>query len=149
MINKTILSINNLLLIILVLSPYRGVGLAQNFNHEIDPPARNNPSYIGTIGVRASLYISEGTATCSSIIEVHSGYEANLTMYLQRKNANGTWTSLVSWSGTTSGSGSVDLSELYGNLLSGYSYRVYAVGYVYCNGNYVERVSAYSQIRNY
>lgn len=108
------------------------------------------PLYIGTSRITASLSMTaHGTANCYSSVVLYSGYDANLTMYLQRKTSYGSWITVTSWSGSGSGASGVTLSKTYNNLITGTTYRVYAVAYVYQNGNYIERVSVSSQELTY
>ncbi|MGB4596204.1 MAG: hypothetical protein WBI14_09920 [Anaerolineaceae bacterium] len=108
------------------------------------------PNYVGTIRITAGLSISAGgLASCSATVSLYSGYVANLTMYLQRKGSNGYWTTIESWSGNGSGISGVSLFESYSGLAKGTTYRVYAVAYVYQNGNYIEQVTISSQERTY
>lgn len=108
------------------------------------------PNYVGTIRITAGLSISAGgRASCSSSVSLYPGYNADLTMYLQRKGSNGYWTTMESWSGSGSGISGVSLFESYSGLTKGTTYRVYSVAYVYQNGSFIEAVSVASQERTY
>ena len=135
------------ILLSVLLTSFTGVGYANRAADGEYPFGHNIPLYIGTSQILASLNIISGSAYCGSTLEVYSGYDGNLTMYLQRKSSNGYWITVTSWSGSTSGSNGVSLSKLYSNLISGATYRVHAVGQIYRNGNYIEQVSVTSPER--
>ena len=119
-----------------------------NLSAEIEKQSAGiTPLYIGTYQIRASLKIMGGIAYCGSSLEVYSGYQGYLTMYLQRKSSNGSWINVKSWSGSASESTRVTLSEAYTNLVVGTTYRVHAVGNEYQDGSFVERVSVTSPER--
>lgn len=136
--------------LVLLLSVFAGVVFAQK---SIDEGSSNNgyaPTYIGTARITADINLySSGYAICSSSVSLYTGYDANLTMRLQRKTSYGSWITVTSWSGSGSGSSGVSLSKIYSSLSSGTTYRVYSVAYVYQNGSYIEAVSVASQESTY
>ncbi|MBE3086295.1 MAG: hypothetical protein IMZ64_08780 [Bacteroidetes bacterium] len=96
-----------------------------------------------------NLHENKGKSHQPSGCVRYPGYNADLIMYLQRKGANGYWTTIESWSGSGSGISGVSLFESYSGLTKGTTYRVYAVANVYQNGAYVEQVTVSSQESTY
>ena len=98
--------------------------------------------------INASLSISSGTAKAAGKVCSSDNLKTSITVRLQRKSSNGTWSTISTWTDSNN-SGA---SEAGGTktLTSGYSYRVYVTGKVYNSaGTVVETVDKYSATKSY
>lgn len=106
------------------------------------------PRYVGLSSAQAYLSISsDGCAHCTATVRIRSGYNASVTMELQRSRVGSNWSAVTSWS--ASGSGTISLDEYY-YVASGYTYRV--VVHVTASDsreNFVESVSKNSETKDY
>jgi len=79
--------------------------------------------WVNTAAIEMNLTFSNGNAMASCIISGQpSVTDISATYVLQRKNANGTYTNLITWSGRNSKSQDIIFDESY-PVKSGYTYR--------------------------
>lgn len=100
------------------------------------------PFYVNTYSVRCNLSFSGELAECAAVAQGHSGTtKVSGTMTLQRKNSNGTYTDIKSWS--ASENSYVMFIDKSWFVERGYYYRLYFVADVTRNGT-TETVSCRS-----
>lgn len=68
----------------------------------VDEPSVLPEDYVNTLDVAASLYITNGSATCTGWITPYGTHSCSLTLRLYKKNGN-TWTKITGWSTNTTG----------------------------------------------
>ena len=116
---------------------------------ENDVPPVELLEYTYTEQIAATLTISGNRATASGMIIPHNSQRTSVTVYLQRSTTGTSgWTSIGSWSGSSSGG----TSEASGSktISKGYYYRTYVVGKVYDSaGNVIETVTKTSSKKHY
>lgn len=98
-------------------------------------------SYTSSCG--SSLSISNGSASCFSMLSGYNGITTQIVIShtLQKKNSSGNWEFYAGWQSTTQGHIAA-LSSTQNNLTSG-TYRVEAVLTAYAGNNW-ERITTYS-----
>ena len=91
---------------------------------------------------------SSGRATCyGCVVPWDSTDVVDLTVELQRTTYGGTWTTIKTWTGSGSGTISVD-KDWY--VASGYYYQVCVTADLYtADGTFVEGISEYSVVIQY
>ena len=97
------------------------------------------------LNIYASISVNQSTGivTCSGTITAKSTYPVKVYAQLQRLE-NGSWRTITSW--TNTGTLSATVTKSYA-VYSGYTYRIYVIGYVYDNnGNIVESGSEYHSV---
>ncbi len=101
-----------------------------------------SPKYVNTSDVQATLSFSGTTANCMANITGLSGTtKISASMTLERKNTNGTYTLLKTWSTESTNSDEFSMSKAYA-VTKGYTYRLTVSGNVTRNGT-TEPVSAW------
>lgn len=84
--------------------------------------------------ISCSLIVSGNSGKCSGKISPFSANnKASLSITLQKKNPNGTWSYVKSWSASGGVGDTVHISENW-TLTSGNTYRVYAYGTIMNDG---------------
>lgn len=112
---------------------------AQSISAFAAMPPKSEPNYVGTRSVRSFLDVSSGTATCTGVVSLKSGYTCSLLMKLESSTDGVTWSTYASW--TTTG---VDLLQSC-SISSGRYYRTTVSARVYnSSGSYVETASGES-----
>lgn len=95
--------------------------------------------------IYASISVNEtiGIVTCTGTVTAKNTYPVKVYAQLQILE-NGSWRTLKSW--TNTGTLSASVSNSYA-VYSGYTYRVYVIGYVYDDsGNIVDSGSEYHSV---
>lgn len=91
------------------------------------------PFYTNTVSLSGTLSFSGAKATCTSTVIGRSGTSGiTLTLNLERKNANGTYTLVKSWSTTTTEEYAIMSKDYY--VSTGYTYRLTSIANVTRNG---------------
>lgn len=97
--------------------------------------------------VDVSLSVKGSTALCEARIVGKPGTEKiTATAVLARRNSNGSYTTVKTWSNLSASGDSLYFDETY-HVLSGYGYRLTVDVTVYRKGNY-ERISRFSDLTN-
>lgn len=103
------------------------------------------PLWTNTFSASASLQISSGTASCSgSVIGFSGTTRITATFTLERKNTNGTFSAVKTWSGLSSNSATLTFSGTH--TVSSGTYRLKGTAVVTRNGT-SETVTAESAER--
>lgn len=73
---------------------------ASAIDADLDAPIAE-ARYTGAVSVSSNISVStSGTATCTAVVQIRSGYTAKTTLKLQRSSNNSKWSTRKSWTGT-------------------------------------------------
>ena len=106
------------------------------------------PLYDDSDKAPATLVFNGNTASCVGKIRPDSGQSASITMKLQQRKSGGSWTTIATWTGSSSSGRTASLSKTK-TVESGCDYRVYVKGTVKdSSGKVVESPSKYSAVKS-
>lgn len=106
------------------------------------------PLYESTGKAEAELSMSGTEAECYGKITAASGNSVSITMKLQQRKSGGSWTTIATWTGSSSSGRTASLSKTK-TVESGCDYRVYVKGTVKdSSGKVVESPSKYSAVKS-
>ena len=89
-----------------------------------NPPVAIQPFWLNVDSLRTSLTFSGNTAVCGArIIAVPGVVSITATALLERKNANGTYTEVKTWTGLSSSTTSLIFDGSH-NVTTGYTYKL-------------------------
>lgn len=137
---KRILTLSVLLFLTIII-------FATSLATEVEPfePPIDLDEYSLTSSITASLGISGGVASCSGEVSaINYGSSCSITARLQKKQTNGTWKTIKTWS--SSGTNHAYAGGTY--TVSSGSYRVKATATITYNGE-SETVTKYTGIKTY
>ena len=134
-----------ILLALMLLLSYATAAYADEVSMPAEDPVIEE--YLDLKRVSAELQISGTTATCSgAATSKYNSDSIHMTMYLQKRGDNNQWSSIASWSATSTLKVSLNQTK---SGLSGGTYRVRVFVSVYdANRTFVESTNCYSTAKS-
>jgi len=128
----------SLLLVIILCFIFGGTALAADANLQ----STVSPNWTNTTSVNVNLSFSGGRGSCGAYVIGKSGTtQITGTVVLARKNSNGTYTAIKTWSGLKATGNILTFDETY-YVTTEYTYRLTMTATVYLSGS-GETVSSY------